>query len=98
MSVSPDKLALPVLTIGAGIVSTTITRHGVVARTVFDGPDAATYDWKVLDNEGEFVTGREDQVGDNAIVEEYPLKPGFTFNILDSDTVGDMEVILWLKR
>lgn len=75
----------------------TIESTGNITRTVFDGPDTATYDWLILDLEGKPVTGRSQQHGDQVIVETYPVQPGFVFYIIDCDTPGTMEVILWSK-
>jgi hypothetical protein len=86
---------------GDGIV--VITKAGDVGRTIFDGPDAATYNWLVRDipapgdTLGKPVAGRAVQYGDQIIVEEYPVEVGFTVEIIDTDTDGAYEVYQWLK-
>lgn len=68
-----------------------------IARTVFDGPNTALYDWLVEDAEVKPITGRNDQLGDKIVVEEYPVKKNGKFKIVDSSVNGTFEVILWLK-
>lgn len=85
------------ITISGGDGEATIPISGDVVRTIFDGPDAATYDWLAEDEQEKPINGRTDQVGDRIISEEYPVREGGLFKIIDSDIDGAMEVTLWLK-
>lgn len=96
MGFKNEKVVLSIATSG-GNGQAAIPIDAVITRTVFDGPDTATYDWLVEDAQGKPITGRNDQIGDKIINEEYPVVAGGLFKIIDSDINGTFEVILWLK-